>query len=64
MSKSRKAFMVGGGIGSLASAAFMIRDGGMLDSNITILEACPNSGEAWMVAELPTLAIPCVVAVC
>ena len=34
-----KAYLVGGGIGSLAAAAFMIRDGGVLGANIAILEA-------------------------
>ena len=29
VSASRKAWLVGGGIGSLATAAFMIRDGGL-----------------------------------
>jgi oleate hydratase len=36
--------MVGGGIGSLAAAAFMIRDGGVQGHNITIYEAAPVSG--------------------
>jgi oleate hydratase len=39
-----KAYMVGGGIGSLAAAAFMIRDGGILGRNITIFEAMPVAG--------------------
>jgi oleate hydratase len=34
-----KAYFVGGGIGSLAAAAFMIRDGHMPGENISILEA-------------------------
>jgi oleate hydratase len=33
-----KAWLVGGGIASMAAAAFMIRDGDMLGSDITILE--------------------------
>jgi oleate hydratase len=33
-----KAYLVGGGIASMAAAAFMIRDGDMLGSSITILE--------------------------
>src|ERR1039457_2697787 len=37
----RKAFAVGGGIGSMAAAAFMIRDGGVPGANITIYEALP-----------------------
>lgn len=36
-----KAFMVGGGIGSMAVAAFIIRDGGVPGPNITIYEALP-----------------------
>lgn len=44
MNNSIKAYLVGGGIGSLAAAAFMIRDGGVLGSNITIFEAQPVSG--------------------
>lgn len=40
----RKAHLVGGGIGSLAAAAFMIRDGGMGGGNITIYEALPVLG--------------------
>ena len=38
------AYLVGGGIGSLAAAAFMIRDGGMPGGNISILEAAPVLG--------------------
>jgi oleate hydratase len=34
-----KAWLVGGGIGSLAAAAFMIRDGAMAGENISVLEA-------------------------
>jgi hypothetical protein len=30
MPENKKAFMIGSGIGSLAAAAFMIRDGGIL----------------------------------
>ena len=36
--KESKAYLLGGGIGSLAAAAFMIRDGGFSGSNIFILE--------------------------
>jgi oleate hydratase len=39
-----KAWLIGGGIGSMAAAAFMIRDGGMAGKNITILEAGPILG--------------------
>ncbi|WP_082988854.1 oleate hydratase [Janthinobacterium psychrotolerans] len=41
---TKKAWLVGGGIGSLAAAAFMLRDGGMQGSNITILEAASLAG--------------------
>jgi oleate hydratase len=44
MSTKSKAYLVGGGIGSLAAAAFMIRDGGLPGGNITILEAAPIVG--------------------
>ncbi len=33
-----KAYFIGGGIGSLAGAAFLIRDGGMPGNEITIYE--------------------------
>jgi|HubBroStandDraft_1064217.scaffolds.fasta_scaffold207540_2 myosin-crossreactive antigen len=36
-----KAYLVGGGIGSLAAAAFTIRDAGLPGGNISILEAAP-----------------------
>lgn len=39
MNNGKKAYLVGGGIGSLAAAAFMIRDGGMAGKDITIYEA-------------------------
>jgi oleate hydratase len=44
MSSNRKATLVGGGIGTLAAAAFMIRDGGMAGSDITVLDALPVMG--------------------
>ena len=39
-----KAHLVGGGIGSLAAAAFMIRDGGVPGTNISVYEAAPILG--------------------
>ena len=39
-----KAHLVGGGIGSLAAAAFMIRDGGVPGANISVYEAAPILG--------------------
>jgi len=44
MNSETKAYLVGGGIGSLAAAAFMIRDGNMPGANISILEASPIMG--------------------
>ena len=44
MSSKSKAYLVGGGIGSLAAAAFMIRDGNLPGGNISILEATPIMG--------------------
>ena len=41
---AQRAYLVGGGIGSLAAAAFMIRDGGFAGENISILEAAPVLG--------------------
>jgi len=42
--ESRHAFLLGGGIGSLAAAAFLIRDGHMPGKNITIYEALDIMG--------------------
>ncbi len=39
MNAQSKAYLVGGGIGSLAAAAFMIRDGAVPGENISILES-------------------------
>jgi oleate hydratase len=44
MNARPKAYLVGGGIGSLAAAAFMVRDGKMPGGNISILEAAPTMG--------------------
>ena len=44
MNTTLKAYMVGGGIGSLAAAAFMIRDGNIPGENISVLEAEPVLG--------------------
>jgi len=44
MDKSRKATLIGGGIGNLAAAAFMVRDVGVDGRNITILDALPVMG--------------------
>jgi oleate hydratase len=42
--KIGKAYLVGGGIGSLAAAAFMIRDGGIPGERITVYETMPLVG--------------------
>ncbi|QRM90825.1 oleate hydratase [Lacinutrix sp. WUR7] len=42
--KDTKAYLVGGGIGNMAAASFMIRDGGIPGENITIYEALPVLG--------------------
>ena len=39
-----KAYLIGGGIGSMAAAAFMIRDARIPGANIHILEASPLLG--------------------
>ncbi|NML85331.1 oleate hydratase [Polaromonas sp.] len=44
MTQNTKAYLIGGGIGSLAAAAFMIRDGGIAGSSITLFEAMPIAG--------------------
>ena len=44
MRTKSKAYLVGGGIGSMAAAAFMIRDGGISGEDIFILEALPLMG--------------------
>lgn len=44
MNETAKAYLIGGGIGSLSAAAFMIRDGGMPGERISILEALPIVG--------------------
>ena len=44
MNSESKAYLVGGGIGSLAAAAFMIRDGSLPGKNISILETAPVMG--------------------
>ena len=53
MSANTKAILVGGGIGSLAAAAFMIRDGGVPGRGITLLEAAPAMGGSLDGARVP-----------
>jgi myosin-crossreactive antigen len=40
----RRAYLVGGGIASLAAAAFLIRDGDLIGANITIIEESARLG--------------------
>ena len=44
--ETRSAYLVGGGLASLAAAAFLVRDGGMPGERITILEASKVPGGA------------------
>ncbi len=44
MNSKARAYLVGGGIGSLAAAAFMLRDGRMSGENISIFEAANVMG--------------------
>jgi oleate hydratase len=53
MSEKTKAYLVGGGIGSLAAAAFMIRDGHLPGGNITILEGGAVMGGSLDGAQVP-----------
>lgn len=39
MNLTSKAYFIGGGIGSLAASAFLIRDGGMAGARISVMEA-------------------------
>ena len=41
-----KAYLVGGGIASLAAAVLLIRDGGLRGHNIHIIEELPLAGGA------------------
>jgi oleate hydratase len=48
-----KAYFIGGGVGSLAGAAFLIRDGGVAGGNIAIYEGLPLLGGSLDGAQLP-----------
>jgi oleate hydratase len=48
-----KAYFIGGGVGSLAGAAFLIRDGGIAGGNITIYEKLGLFGGSLDGAQLP-----------
>jgi len=53
MIANSKSYLVGGGIGSLAAAAFLIRDGKVPPENISILEAGPLLGGSLDGAQVP-----------
>ncbi len=59
-----KAYLVGGGIGSLAAAAFMVRDAGLPGENITILEAAAVMGGSLDGAGSPATDIRCAADAC
>ena len=44
--ETKSAYLVGGGLASLAAAAFLVRDGHMAGDRITILEASTIGGGA------------------
>jgi oleate hydratase len=44
MTTPPEAYLVGSGIGSLAAAAFMVRDGHLPGDHLTIFEAGPVAG--------------------
>jgi oleate hydratase len=44
MSERRRAYLVGGGIASLAAATYLVRDAGMDGDRITVYEALPVNG--------------------
>ena len=48
-----KAYFIGGGVGSLAGAAFLVRDGGVAGGNIAIYEGQPLLGGSLDGAQLP-----------
>ena len=48
-----KAYFIGGGVGSLAGAAFLVRDGAMAGGNIIIFERQPLLGGSLDGARLP-----------
>lgn len=48
-----KAYFIGGGVGSLAGAAFLIRDGGIAGRDITIYEELPIFGGSLDGVQLP-----------
>lgn len=53
---AKKAYLVGGGIGSLSAAAFLIRDGHMPGKNIHILEESPYTAVRWTARATPKTA--------
>ena len=67
MNKNRSSsalHLVGGGIGSMAAAAFVIRDGGVLGRNITIYESLPVLGGSLDAGAIRKKATPSAAAAC
>ena len=64
MNTESKVWLVGGGIGSLAAAAFMIRDGNLPGGNISILEAARVMGGSLDGAGDPAADIRCAAGGC
>ena len=54
MNTERKAYLIGGGIGSLAAAAFMVRDAALPGANISIFEVGLTLGGSLDGAQVPT----------
>ena len=52
--KGEQAWMVGDGIGSMAAAAFLVRDGGWSGADITIFESSPVLGGSLDAAGTPS----------
>ncbi|MFJ6012391.1 oleate hydratase [Streptomyces sp. NPDC092952] len=53
-SKNSKVYLVGGGVASLAAAAFLVRDAGLPGENVHILEQLPIAGGSMDGAKAPT----------
>lgn len=53
-SKNSHVYLVGGGIASLAAAAFLVRDAGVSGENVHILEQLPIAGGPMDGAPAPT----------
>ena len=59
MNTKPRDYLVGGGIGSLATAPFMIRDGTIPGANISFWNLRLQLAAVWMAPAIPLEAIPC-----